>query len=216
MQIMDAHWITVLIISFTFLFTVLYWFYVLPFKQAKIASLITVITGAFAITAVLFNVVAKAGPLGPLIILAMWIWPATLVWLNRKELTELDQRKLVGLQILRVIGGLFILEMLRGHIPGSFSLPAGLGDILVGVIAAYLVLKFKTIPRWGVITVLVLGLADFALALTSGVLSSPGPLQIFAKGFDNQINLFPTGLIPFFLVPYAISFHILSWINLRN
>lgn len=178
--------------------------------------MITVITGAFAITAVLFNVVAKAGPLGPLIILAMWIWPATLVWLNREKLTQLDQRKLVGLQILRVIGGLFILEMLRGHIPGSFSLPAGLGDILVGVIAAYLVLNFKTIPQWGVITVIVLGLADFALALTSGVLSSPGPLQIFAKGFDNQINQFPTGLIPFFLVPYAISFHILSWINLRK
>jgi hypothetical protein len=53
------------------------------------------------------------------------------------------------------------------------------------------------------------------MAFFFGFTSMEGPAQLFAVGFENKLSLFPTGLIPLFLVPYAITFHVLSWIN-RN
>lgn len=216
MVVMDANWLTVFVITFSSLFVVLYWFYVLPFESAKKAALATVFVGSAAFTAVLFNIVNRLGYLGGLLIVFMWIWPAVLVLLNRDHLRNLDQKKLVGLQIFRLIGGLFIFEMARGHIPASFALPAGVGDIIVGLVAGFFVLFFREIPRYGVIAVIVLGLVDFMSAFFFGYTSSPGPFQLFGQGFDNQTNLFPTGMIPLFLVPYAIAFHALSYINLRK
>jgi hypothetical protein len=106
--------------------------------------------------------------------------------------------------------------MARGHIAPSFAWPAGIGDIIVGAVAAYLVIAYTNIPRWGVISVLVLGVVDFLSAFFFGFTSLPGPAQLFAIGFENNVNLFPTGLIPFFLVPYAIVFHTLSFAQLTR
>jgi hypothetical protein len=41
-------------------------------------------------------------------------------------------------------------------------------------------------------------------------------VQLVAHGFENQVYLFPTGIIPLFLVPYAITYHMLSFINLKR
>jgi hypothetical protein len=106
--------------------------------------------------------------------------------------------------------------MSRGHIPASFALPAGIGDLVVGIFALALVLSYKDIPQWGVLSVLVLGILDFLSAFFFGFTSFEGPAQLFAEGFDNQANLFPTGIIPIYLVPYAISFHALSLSNLKR
>ena len=216
MVLMDADWVTVLTIVYCCLFVVLYWFYVLPFEKAKKAALITSFVGAISFTAVLYNLLGKL-PIPPgLIIGFMWLWPTAIILTYKNHFRNLEQKKLVGLQIFRLIGGLFILEMVRGNIPDIFAFPAGVGDIIVGLSALYFLISYKQIPRYGVITVLILGLADFGSALFFGITSSLGPLQIFARGFDNQINLFPTGLIPLFLVPYAIAFHALSYINLEK
>lgn len=122
----------------------------------------------------------------------------------------------MALQIFRLIGAVFILEMFRGNIPTSFALPAGIGDIIVGFFALFIVLRFKEIPNYALVLLIVIGLADFSSAFFFGFTSFPGPTQLFAFGFDNQTNLFPTGMIPFFLVPYAIVFHILSVINFKK
>ncbi|MCE5316823.1 MAG: hypothetical protein LLG04_05610 [Parachlamydia sp.] len=211
---LEAHWFTTLGITFLVLFVGVYWFYVLPLVQAKKAALITVIFGALLTTGLLYDLPNLLGPFRNLLVVFNWIVPAALVWINRDHFRDLDQRNLVALQIFRVLGGFFLVEMARGLIPGSFAWLAGLGDVTVGCIAACLCLFFKTIPRWGILLVIVLGLLDFASAMFFGFTSSPGPLQLFAFGFHNRINTFPIGIIPFFLVPYAIVFHILSLINL--
>lgn len=215
-MIMNASWLSVLVISFTLFFSVMYWSFLLPVKKAQRIGIVTAITASFAMTAVMYRLVDQIGLMGSILIVFMWVLPATIVWIKREYFKGLDQRKLIALQIFRLIGALFILEMWRGNIPGSFALPAGIGDILVGSIALYLVLRFKKIPRWGVVLVLATGLIDFAVAFFFGFTSLPGPGQVFAKGFANQVNLFPTGMIPLFLVPYAIVFHILSFINLET
>src|ERR687898_2615628 len=38
---------------------------------------------------------------------------------------------------LRVVGGLFLIVMAQGHLPAAFALPAGLGDIAIGVAAPF-------------------------------------------------------------------------------
>lgn len=213
---MQAHWLTVLAINFTLLFTPVYWFFVMSTEKAVKVALITVFVESLALTGLLFNIVQQLGDFGGLLIMFMWVAPASLLWANRDYFRGLDQKKLVALQIFRLLGVFFILEMSRGHIPASFALPAGIGDIIVGASAAVLCFFFKKIPRSGVIFIVFIGLLDFAMAFFFGFTSLPGPAQIFAKGFNNQINLFPTGMIPLFLVPYAIVFHVLSLINLKD
>lgn len=161
------------------------------------------------------------GPLGSLIIPVCWITPSLVLWFYRDWfLAEpLSQRWLVGLQVWRVIGGVFLIEYAGGNIPAIFAYPAGFGDLLVGVVAIGVLLIFKNgkeLPRWAIILVLVLGICDFLSAFFFGYSSSEGPAQIFYPEIRNNTLLYPTGLIPLFLVPYAIFFHTLSWLSLRR
>ena len=71
----------------------------------------------------------------------------------------------------------------------------------------------ERIPRAGIILVIGLGVADFLSAFFFGVTSSRGPFQLFYPSVTNNLNLFPTGMILLFLVPYAIFFHMLSMLN---
>src|SRR4029077_5213861 len=62
-----------------------------------------------------------------------------------------------------------------------------------------------------------LGLTDFAVAIAMGILSSPGPLQVFALDHPNvQVGTYPTVMIPAFGVPSSIILHGLSLWQLRR
>ncbi len=124
----------------------------------------------------------------------------------------LSQHMLIGLQVLRVIGLVFVLEHWRGNLPGVFAHPAGWGDLLVGIIALAVLIRYRSqeIPNGAVKLVFVVGIADFVSAFFFGITSSATPLQLFAFDQPNQVLLYPTGLIPLCLVPLAVIFHILS------
>jgi len=72
------------------------------------------------------------------------------------------------------------------------------------------------LPDRAVLAVLALGVADFSSAFFFGFFSSAGPQQLFFPDVANRTLWFPTGIIPLFLVPYAIAFHTLSWLQLRR
>lgn len=102
--------------------------------------------------------------------------------------------------------------MARGNIPGIFAYPAGLGHLAVAIIAALVLIKYwsaKRIPGGAVALVIVLGVADFLSAFFFGFGSSETPIQLFFPEVPNNVIVFPTGVIPLFLVPYAIFFHML-------
>src|SRR5467141_2628506 len=42
---------------------------------------------------------------------------------------------LIGLQVYRVLGAVFLVRWASGALPGAFALPAGGGDVLVGLLA---------------------------------------------------------------------------------
>ena len=121
---------------------------------------------------------------------------------------------LIALQVYRVFGGVFLLGWINGLVPGVFALPAGTGDMLTGfaalsvagAVASGSASGRRTAMMWNLF-----GLADLAVAITMGALSSPGPLQIFNIGGPaSPIGSYPTVMIPAFAVPSSILLHVLS------
>ena len=124
----------------------------------------------------------------------------------------LSQHMLIGLQLVRPIGMLLVLEHLRGNAPAVLAYPAGLGDLLVFLLALAVLIRYRNqeIPNGAIILIFTVGIADFVSAFFFIFTSSATPFQLFAFDQPNQLTLYPTGLIPLFLVPYVVIFHILS------
>ena len=99
-------------------------------------------------------------------------------------------------------------------------MPAGIGDVLTGIMALPVELLLASGSERGRSAAMawnIFGLLDFAVAVTLGTLSSPGPFQIF--GLDIPASLagtYPTVLIPAFAVPSSILLHALSIRQLRR
>jgi len=127
---------------------------------------------------------------------------------------------LIGFQVYRVLGFTFLWQWWSGLLPGQFALPAGIGDVLVGILALVVAFSFRgdTVRArrlaygWNV-----LGIIDLVIALTMGFLTSPGRFQILA--FDNPNLLttaFPLVLIPASAVPQSILLHMVSLWKLQQ
>jgi len=118
-----------------------------------------------------------------------------------------SQHLLIGLQLIRPIGMVFVIEHASGNLPAIFAYPAGLGDLLTGILAAYVLYRYwgKKIPHFWVVLIAVIGLMDFASAFFFGFTSSDTPVQLFSLDAPNRVTEYPLGLIPLFLVPYAVT-----------
>ena len=114
----------------------------------------------------------------------------------------------------RLLGIIFLVLLAGGALTGVFALPAGTGDVAVGLAAPAVAFAFARGLRgsaglaraWNLF-----GLADLAVVVTTGFLSSPSPIQKLA--FDNPntlITAFPLVMVPVFLVPLAILLHLAS------
>jgi hypothetical protein len=127
---------------------------------------------------------------------------------------------LIGLQVYRVLGSIFLVDWVQGNIPGAFAVPAGIGDIVVGLLAlpaAVWVSSGTPVGRKAGIWWNLLGLADFAVAIAMGMMTSPGRFQVFARNHPNaHLGTFPTVMIPAFAVPNSIILHVLSLSQLKR
>jgi hypothetical protein len=138
----------------------------------------------------------------------------------RDVVAATPQHLLIGVQLYRIIGGVFLLLMAQGSVPGAFAVPAGVGDLLVGLTAPAVALLYRRdAVRWRGAALLwnLFGLADLIVAVTLGVLTAPGRLQQLALDAPNAlIASFPLVLIPVVLVPVSILLHLLSLRQLRR
>ena len=132
----------------------------------------------------------------------------------REIIATIPQSRLVTLQFYRVLGAVFVILYMAGQLPGVFALPAGYGDVLVGVTALFvgaaearhLAGRTQLVVLWNL-----LGLADLAIAVTTGFLSAPTRFQIFSLDAPNiLIGSFPLVLIPIYAVPLSILLHLAS------
>jgi hypothetical protein len=124
---------------------------------------------------------------------------------------RLDLSSLIALQTYRVGGVFFIVAWMAGALPAAFALPAGIGDIAIGVAAPF-VAAAVTARRPGhralAITWNILGLVDLIDALFLGVTNSASSLGVFAGSLTTDaVTRYPLSLIPTFFVPLALMLH---------
>jgi hypothetical protein len=121
---------------------------------------------------------------------------------------------LVALQVYRVLGSAFLIGWALGAVPGIFALPAGIGDVITGLLAlpAAIAVAAGTIEgRKAAIAWNIFGLLDFTVAISLGLATSPGPLQLIVPSIPNTTaGIYPTVMIPAFAVPTSILLHALS------
>jgi hypothetical protein len=115
---------------------------------------------------------------------------------------------------------MFLVLMTFRLSPGTFASPAGVGDLIVGGYAPFVVLVMSRRTRgWRkhVVLLNILGLLDFVGAVGGGVLSGSSPIGILRGDVTSDILLeLPLSLIPTFAVPFWIILHIISLIKLRK
>lgn len=120
----------------------------------------------------------------------------------------------VALQLYRVFGSWALAAWLHGALPGAFALPAGIGDVLTGLLALPAAIALASGTHRGrsvAIAWNIVGLADFAIAITLGMITSPGPLQlIFTSVPSIGAGTYPDVLTPAFVVPSSILLHAVS------
>ena len=160
---------------------------------------------------------ASRVPFLPLAIFLPVIVGAPILLLSKRVGQVLDAMPaswLIALQIYRVFGSWMLVAWLRGAAPGVFALPAGIGDVLTGLFAlpaAMAVATGTADSRRAAMIWNIFGLADFVSALTLGMITAPGPLQLIVPNLPNfNPGGYPGVLTPAFVVPSSILLHALS------
>ena len=158
--------------------------------------------------------IAVIGP--PIVFVVSYFFSANV----RTLALRLDLRLLTAMQAWRVVGAMFLVLLSFGFLPGTFAWPAGIGDLLVGAYAPFVVLAIsRRTPGWHTHVVLlnVLGLLDFVGAIGGGVLSGRSPLGMLRGDVTTDLmQALPLSLIPTFAVPLWIVLHLISLIKLRH
>jgi hypothetical protein len=121
---------------------------------------------------------------------------------------------LIALQLYRIVGVQWIAYWVRGTMPAIFALPAGTGDVLTGIFAVSAAIAVATGAAQGRKAGIIwnfFGLADFAVAITIGLITNRGRFQLVVPDVPNTgADLFPSVLTPAFVVPSSILLHLLS------
>jgi hypothetical protein len=143
------------------------------------------------------------------------------VWRPFRRVVEaVPQQWLVGVQLFRLEGLIFLTLYAAGLLPAQFALPAGIGDVLVGLLAPLVAIAYLRNSRHSNALVRawnLLGIADLVVAVTTGFLTSPSPLQVLALDKPNRlVGQYPLVMIPVFLVPLAFLLHFASLRKLRH
>lgn len=132
----------------------------------------------------------------------------------RELVRRVPHQWLIGLQVYRAGGAIFIVLWGMGLVPGAFAWPAGMGDILIGATAPLVALVYMRRGRDAnslVRTWNLLGLLDLMVALTTGFLTTPSRFQMLAFDAPNLlVTQFPLVIIPTFIVPLSVLLHLAS------
>ncbi len=107
---------------------------------------------------------------------------------------------LMLVQVYRVGGAVFLVALSQGLLPATFAIPAGIGDILVGITAPLAVLALRRGALLGWVAAIawnILGILDLVVAITEGSIAMPPALTTI-----------PLVLIPTVAVPIAMALHI--------
>jgi hypothetical protein len=153
----------------------------------------------------------------PLVLFFAWL---RLSQAFREFVLSLDLRLVAAMQAWRWAGIGFVSLYAHKVLPAVFALPAGLGDMAVGITAPWMVLALLRQPgfaasrafiRWNV-----LGIFDLVVAVSIGTVSA-----LRATGAPGEISTAPMAslpllLIPAFMVPVFLMLHAVALMQARQ
>jgi hypothetical protein len=147
----------------------------------------------------------------PIVIFSLWFARSVSF---RQFALALDPRVLTWLQSWRILGVVFVILASYGVLPAFFALPAGYGDIFIGVTAPLVALWLAASRhRLGFTAWQALGIADLVLAVGLGAtagLIRPESIPMVA------MTVLPLSLIPTFLVPLFLIIHLICIAQARS
>jgi len=149
--------------------------------------------------------------LAPIVLFLLWF--ATSPGF-REFLLGLSPGTLTLAQTWRVNGFIFLVLSAYGALPKPFALPAGLGDMAIGLTAPWIAAKFANPEhKGGFIFWQILGIADLvnavALGTTATLINPSGPGM-------GPMTVLPLSLIPTFFVPLLLIFHVICIAQARR
>ncbi len=134
----------------------------------------------------------------------------------RRVLNAIPLPLLVGLNVVRLGGVLFVLLAMAGRLSGPFPYIAGWGDFITGALAipaAWLATRETSLRDRLVVAWNAFGMLDLIVAVSLGLMSRNGsPLQLIHAGVGTAAMqtlpwaFIPTVLVPFFLIAHGIIF----------
>ncbi len=151
-------------------------------------------------------VAATVWTLTALVLLACWK-----VRTIRACVFDIDLRWLVLLHLTRLFAGAYFLVLCqRGQLPCAFAIPAGWGDIGIGVLAVAVVSAMRPtqFAKLFLLSWNMLGLIDIVFVVASA-------LRFGLRDWQSMHALreLPLSLLPTFLVPLIISSHVLIFVR---
>ena len=146
------------------------------------------------------------GALLPLLAFGIWISASPGF---RQFVLSADLRTLTFLQAWRVAGFVLVVAGAYKILPNAFALPAGYGDLFVGLTAPLAAIFLTKSERRGtLIAWQLLGVLDLLMAVTLGVLASPR-LHLIGGGLSTAaLTVLPLSIVPTFAVPLLLILHI--------
>jgi len=142
-------------------------------------------------------------------------WPAAC-----SALLSIPMPVMVALNVVRVLGVLFLMLAAEGRLTGPFPYSAAWGDMITGAIAVPVLWLLKegaarhatAIAAWNLF-----GTVDLVAAIAFGITSSEGaPLQLFPGPGSDAMQYAPWAFIPTVLVPIWLILHGIIAVQLRR
>src|SRR5215204_3575416 len=119
---------------------------------------------------------------------------------------------LIAVHTWRVVGIVFLWGMTQGLLDPAFAIPAGVGELLIGLTAipfAIFLWKGYSWSKYAVVVWTILGIADLVNAVSLGLITNPG------FGASTMLT-FPWILVPTVGVPLALALHGITLYRLRS
>jgi hypothetical protein len=170
-----------------------------------------------------YHVDASAIPTGQYAIVLPILIGSLLIWRSEtvaRVIEAVPQQWLIGVQLYRALGVIFLILYATGKLPGLFAWPASVGDIVIGLLAPVVSYAYARAPRdaaglvraWNVF-----GILDLVVAVTTGFMTAPSFIQpIVVQPSSELMTVLPMVLIPAYLVPLSIVLHIASLAKLHR
>jgi hypothetical protein len=150
-------------------------------------------------------------------ILLFWLW-----YSNSKPFREfvlsLSPQTLTFVQAWRIAGFVFLALYAYRILPGDFALPAGWGDVAIGLTAVVVATRLaKPEHKTAFIAWQLLGVTDLVVAVGTGAVSRLVTPQLAANSISTApMTVLPLSLIPTFAVPLLFILHVICIAQARR